>query len=204
MRYFIFVFALLMLVGCTSKSPEPKNEPYYDDGTLSVELQGELKYAIDKYAGTRTGGDCSGIITVLNRDHNGLFFDDGELNSSFDRSGRKSQAMYNLYSKNGKISYSKPKVGDLVFFKNTTRRTLNSKKNNVTHVGLVSKIYSNGRIEFFHFAGGKNRVDYMNLNAPKVYSNKNGIQNSYIVRCRGGNISCLASNKFVGFGVVEE
>ncbi len=156
---------------------------------------------IQKYVGKRDGGDCSGFVTLINKKFNRDFFDEKELDKFYTKHGLKSEAMFKLYESKNLIAFDDPKVGDLVFFNNTTRSTKNNKKAKiVTHVGIVSSVEKDGTVGFTHNSRGKNAVDFMNLKNKNTRKKGNKELNSYVVSCKNNNTSCLASNRFAGFG----
>ena len=153
------------------------------------------------YIGKRDGGDCSGFVTLVNKKLNRDFFDEKELDKFYTKHGLKSEAMFKLYESKNLIAFDDPKVGDLVFFNNTTRSTKNNKKAKIiTHVGIVSSVEKDGTVGFTHHARGKNAVDFMNLKNKNTRKKGNKEINSYVVSCKNNNTSCLASNRFAGFG----
>ena len=153
------------------------------------------------YIGKRDGGDCSGFVTLVNKKLNRDFFDEKELDKFYTKYGLKSEAMFKLYESKNLIAFDDPKVGDLVFFNNTTKSTKNNKKAKiVTHVGIVSSVEKDGTVGFTHHARGKNAVDFMNLKNKNTRKKGNKELNSYVVSCKNNNTSCLASNRFAGFG----
>ncbi len=153
------------------------------------------------YIGKRDGGDCSGFVTLVNKKLNRDFFDEKELDKFYTKHGLKSEAMFKLYESKNLIAFDDPKVGDLVFFNNTTRSTKNNKKAKIiTHVGIVSSVEKDGTVGFTHHARGKNAVDFMNLKNKNTRKKGNKELNSYVVSCKNNNTSCLASNRFAGFG----
>ena len=153
------------------------------------------------YIGKRDGGDCSGFVTLVNKKLNRDFFDEKELDKFYTKHGLKSEAMFKLYESKNLIAFDDPKVGDLVFFNNTTRSTKNNKKAKiVTHVGIVSSVEKDGTVGFTHHARGKNAVDFMNLKNKNTRKKGNKELNSYVVSCKNNNTSCLASNRCAGFG----
>lgn len=162
----------------------------------------ELVKMLDSYLDTRIGGDCSGLVSLINGRYDNLYFDEKELNSYYSNH-RKSQAMYNMYKDNEKISLKDPKVGDLVFFSSTfTRKAIKTPNpSNVTHVGIVRSVNKDGTIKFIHFSSGKTIASFMNLRQKDTYMKDDKVLNSYITRCSSS--SCLASNRFVGFGKVD-
>lgn len=156
---------------------------------------------IQKYIGKKDGGDCSGFVTLINKKFNRDFFDEKELDKFYTKHGLKSEAMFKLYESKNLIAFDDPKVGDLVFFNNTTRSTKNNKKAKiVTHVGIVSSVEKDGTVGFTHNSRGKNAVDFMNLKNKNTRKKGNKELNSYVVSCKNNNTSCLASNRFAGFG----
>jgi len=156
---------------------------------------------IQKYVGKRDGGDCSGFVTLINKKFNRDFFDEKELDKFYTKRGLKSEAMFKLYESKNLIVFDDPKVGDLIFFTNTTRSTKNNKKAKiVTHVGIVSGVEKDGTVAFTHHTKGKNMVDFMNLNDKNTRKKGKKELNSYVVSCKNNNLSCLASNRFAGFG----
>lgn len=161
-----------------------------------------LLESIDKYIGTKKGGDCSGFITVLNNEHKSVFFDNNELNK-FYTNKRKTQAIFNYYRNKKRLSNEKPQIGDLVFFQNTLRTNKHKINGEISHIGVIREIYPDGRIRFVHNTRGKNKSDYMNLNKKNTHLNGKKIENSYIVVCKNGDKSCLTSNRFAGFGKVN-
>nr|WP_314786409.1 CHAP domain-containing protein [uncultured Campylobacter sp.] len=153
------------------------------------------------YIGKRDGGDCSGFVTLINKKLNRDFFDEKELDKFYTKHGLKSEAMFKLYESKNLIAFDDPKVGDLVFFNNTTRSTKNNKKAKIiTHVGIVSSVEKDGTVGFTHHTKGKNMVDFMNLNDKNTRKKGKKELNSYVLSCKNKSTSCLASNRFAGFG----
>ncbi len=181
------------------------------------------------YLGKRDGGDCSGFVNLINLKTGRPFYNEKELSASFDNA-RKSRAMFNLMSKKGNAYEARlPNLGDLVFFENTERRatpktkkivkskTKNGKKEivqkkapvpnvaeNITHVGIVTKVEADGTVEFIHHSNGKNILDYMNFNYPML-THKDGKKiNTYMKRCpsKGGAAQpqCMNIAFFVAYG----
>ena len=155
------------------------------------------------YIGKRDGGDCSGFVTLVNKKLELDLFDEKELDKFYTKRGLKSEAMFKLYESKNLIAFDNPKVGDLIFFNNTTRSTKNNKKTKIiTHVGIVSSVEKDGTVGFTHNSRGKNAVDFMNLKNKNTRKKGNKELNSYVVSCKNNNTSCLASNRFSGFGKV--
>ena len=172
------------------------------------------------YLGKRDGGDCSGFVSLINYKTGDPFFKDKELSQSFDNA-RKSRAMFNLMSKKGNaFETTLPHMGDLVFFENTERKpAVKTKKGkgktaakqpavqvaeNITHVGIVTKVEQDGTVEFIHHSNGKNVLDYMNFNYPML-TNKDGKKiNTYMKRCPSqkgaAQPQCMNIAFFVAYG----
>lgn len=176
-----------------------KNKQSYQRDTEKREKN--PNFNLKKYTNTRIGGDCSGLITAINKNNGSAIFDPKELNKYYS-SGRKSQAMFDLYKDKNKISFSQPQVGDLVFFNNTTRATKGGSKKLITHVGIVSKVNEDGSVEFLHNIRGKNVLSVMNLSLPNDHKIAGKQVNDYIIsKCNDS--SCLVSNRFSGYGHVK-
>lgn len=204
---FLAAFALLFSACASKTTTASSNYSYTNYNTytsLGYKSKADYsdKFNLNKFHGTRIGGDCSGLITAINERHNNAIFNPSELNKYF-KSGRKSQAMFNLYKDKNQISYDEPQVGDLVFFNNTTRQTKGAKnKELITHVGIVSKVKEDGTVEFLHNVRGKNIKSVMNLDNPDAKTKGKTAINDYIIaRCKSA--SCLTSNRFSGFGKVS-
>lgn len=159
------------------------------------------------YLGKRDGGDCSGYVSLVNSKNGYPFYNDKELSTSFDNA-RKSRAMYNLMKKKGNAYDNRlPYIGDLVFFEDTERRKPKGKVNvaeNITHVGIVTRVDGDGTVEFIHHSNGKNILDYMNFNFPKQTLKDGKKINTYMKRCPSKNgavqTACLNIAFFVGYG----
>ena len=100
-----------------------------------------------------------------------------------------------------------PYIGDLVFFEDTERRKPKGKVNvaeNITHVGIVTRVDGDGTVEFIHHSNGKNILDYMNFNFPKQTLKDGKKINTYMKRCPSKNgavqTACLNIAFFVGYG----
>lgn len=203
------VFIALFFSACATSSKTAKNTYSYNYNSYSSSQNYKTKsledfsnkFNLSAFDGTRIGGDCSGLITAINAKHNNAIFNPRELNKYF-KSGRKSQAMFNLYKDKNQISFDTPKVGDLVFFNNTTRNTKKAKQELITHVGIVSSVKSDGTVEFLHNIKGKNIKSVMNLNDPNTHQNGKKKVNSYII-ANCSSASCLVSNRFSGYGKVR-
>ena len=193
------------ITGCATGSSQ-SSANFYNKNKQSYQRDTEKReknpnFNLKKYTNTRIGGDCSGLITAINKNNGSAIFDPKELNKYYS-SGRKSQAMFDLYKDKNKIYFSQPQVGDLVFFNNTTRATKGRSKKLITHVGIVSKVNKDGSVEFLHNTGGKNVVSVMNLSLPNDHQIAGKKVNAYIIsRCKDS--SCLVSNRFSGYGRVK-
>ena len=210
--FLILIFFIFW--GCSTKSITP-----YTGGVCEVPRVINIKFSkeennerikkfptlfdsIDKYIGTKKGGDCSGFITVLNKENGQIFWKNREFEKEFQK-GRKSQGIYDYYKKRDLIYFHNPKIGDLIFFQNTLQSNKKRLNGEVSHIGVVREIYSDGRIRFVHNSRSKNINSYIHLGKRNVHKDGKKEINSYIVVCKKDDISCLASNRFIGFGRVE-
>lgn len=193
------------ITGCATGSSQSATN-FYNKNKQSYQADTEKReknpnFNLKKYTNTRIGGDCSGLITAINKNNGSAIFDPKELNKYYS-SGRKSQAMFDLYKDKNKISFSQPQVGDLVFFNNTTKATKGGSKKLITHVGIVSKVNEDGSVEFLHNIRGKNVLSVMNLSLPNDHKIAGKQVNDYIIsKCNDS--SCLVSNRFSGYGRVK-
>lgn len=209
-----FAFGVAVFTGCATSTPSANLQinhkinhsktalnQKYSINQIKTKQNSTSQAKLTKYENTRIGGDCSGFVSVVNKNHNEIYFRPSELNKYFS-SGRKSQAIFDLYKSKNQISLKSPEVGDLVFFNNTTRRTKGGKQKLITHVGIITKVNSDGSVEFIHNVRGKNITSTMDLSNPNSHA-KNGKKiNAYIIsRCKTS--SCLASNRFSGFGKIS-
>ncbi|MDY6187476.1 MAG: CHAP domain-containing protein [Campylobacter sp.] len=204
----LLALGAFFITGCATGSSQSSANFYneYNKNKQSYQRDTEKReknpnFNLKKYTNTRIGGDCSGLITAINKNNGSAIFDPKELNKYYS-SGRKSQAMFDLYKDKNKISFSQPQVGDLVFFNNTTRATKGGSKKLITHVGIVSKVNEDGSVEFLHNIRGKNVLSVMNLSLPNDHKIAGKQVNDYIIsKCKDS--SCLVSNRFSGYGRVK-
>ena len=213
-----FALCIALFTGCSFTSNEPKipqndynqttsiNEDFSrqtsselldeDDGRADKEFGSFFK----KYLNTRAGGDCSGFVSIVNAKYKNMYFDEKTINNYYSKGGRKSKAIYNFYESQNLITHKNPKKGDLIFFSNTLGKGIqkNKDKKNVTHVGIVTAILPDETVKFIHNSGGKIIHSYMNLKQKNTHLKGDKEINSYVVRC--SNASCLAANRFAGYG----
>ncbi len=155
------------------------------------------------FLGKKDGGDCSGFVSLVNKNINNVYFSETNLLKFYGEQGSKSQAIYNFYKKRNLISQTSPKLGDLVFFNNTTSQTKGKNKQIITHLGIIDRIEDDGTIRFMHNTRGKNKSGFINLFQKNSHKIGGKEVNSYIVACKGGDTNCLTSNRFAGFGKVN-
>lgn len=199
--------------GCYQKNtiyenkPDFKNTEIYEQTNQTMQNSSDFlknkasNISFDKYVNTKIGGDCSGLVEAINSENQRIYFQPKELSKHYTNTNLKSEALFNLYLKNNKISFSNPKHGDLIFFINTTDKTKYKSKKIITHVGVVDEIQKDGTIVFVHNSGGKNIKSVMNLNL-KNYHIKGGKKvNAYMIsKCKSKQ--CLSSNLFAGYGIL--
>ena len=199
----VIVFILTLLFGgCSTIIQEPQS--------IDIDNQGLYKSYLNHYDYTlnlsqyinKVAFDCSALIMIINQKNNNIYEFDN-LSKFYDRDGRRSQAMYNLYGSKNRLYYSNPRPGDLIFFNNTTHVTRNKSSHKITHIGIVTKVKSNGGIEFLHNINGRNIISVMNLQHKDTHKVDGKKINAYIIaNCY--EPSCLVSNRFSGFGRVDK
>ncbi|WP_180998536.1 NlpC/P60 family protein [Campylobacter concisus] len=212
------MLSIIFFTGCSFTSNQPTtpqnetNQTVTSSVDFSEQMIGEIidedndredkKFGsfFKKYLNTRAGGDCSGFVSIVNAKYQNMYFDEKTINRYYDNGGRKSKAIYNFYESKNLITHKNPKIGDLVFFSNTLGKGVqkNKDKKNITHVGIVTAVLGDETVKFIHNSGGKIIHSYMNLKQKNVHLKGNQEINSYLVRC--SNSSCLAANRFAGYG----
>ena len=210
----ILLLSIFLFFGCSTKSITP-----YNGGVCEVPKIINIKFSkeenearikqypflfnnIDKYINTKKGGDCSGFITVLNKENGQIYWKNSDFEKEF-KKRRKSQAIYDYYKKRNLIFFHNPKIGDLIFFQNTLQSNKNKINGEVTHIGVVREIYKDGRIRYVHNSRGKNINSYIHLSKRNIHKEGKKEINSYIVSCKKDKVSCLSSNRFIGFGRLQ-
>lgn len=126
---FVLLIFLIFLGACSSSKNIATKTTKSTKKTDRV-VANALKYTGVKYkfgGTTKKGMDCSGLVYVAF----------GKENIQLPRISR------NMAKKGRKISLSKIKKGDLVFFK------ISRNSNQINHVGLVTAI-KNGQVYFIH------------------------------------------------------
>lgn len=206
MRYYFFAlvtFALL-LSGCAQKelvqttpTPQPKVTP---DDTLKREAV--VKKALT-HLNKKDGLDCSGFVSLVNKESQNAFFNPEELTEHYEDS-RRSLAIYNLLSDQNRTYETDPKAGDLIFFANTVKRYAKQKSvDNITHIGIVTKVDSDETIHFIHHTKGKNIIGYLNFSHPTLPVFEGKAVNSYMEKCTTNSHKCLAPAYFSAFGTLK-
>lgn len=201
--YLIMLAFLFLLTGCSQKTlvqtPPPVIQP--DDTPKRMEI---LQNAL-KHHGKKDGGDCSGFVTLVNKESFAPYFTTEELNEYFEDS-RRSLAIYNLLETQNRLYHEKPKVGDLIFFANTVKKYAKAKKSvdNITHIGIITKIDNDETVHFIHHTKGKNLISQMNLNYPTDVNYEEKKINSYMEKCpKNEGYLCLAPAYFSAYGRIK-
>lgn len=201
--YLIMLAFLFLLTGCSQKTlvqtPPPVIQP--DDTPKRMEI---LQNAL-KHHGKKDGGDCSGFVTLVNKESFAPYFTTEELNEYFEDS-RRSLAIYNLLETQNRLYHEKPKVGDLIFFANTVKKYAKAKKSvdNITHIGIITKIDDDETIHFIHHTKGKNLISQMNLSYPTDVNYEEKKINSYMEKCpKNEGYLCLAPAYFSAYGRIK-
>lgn len=205
MRQYLFALCscLFLLSGCAQKefTQNAPELPVKDDTPKRQEI---IKNAL-KHQGKNDGGDCSGFVSLVNKESTEPYFTTAELNGYFE-DARRSLAIYNLLEDQNRIYQEKPRTGDLIFFANTVKKYAKTKKSveNITHIGIITKIDSDETIHFIHHTKGKNLISQMNLNYPTVAMYNNKLVNSYMEKCaKNEGHQCLAPAYFSAYGKIK-
>jgi len=205
MRQYLFALCscLFLLTGCAQKefTQNAPELPVKDDTPKRQEI---IKNAL-KHQGKHDGGDCSGFVSLVNKESTEPYFTTAELNGYFE-DARRSLAIYNLLENQNRLYQEKPKVGDLIFFANTVKKYAKVKKSvdNITHIGIITKVDPDETVYFIHHTKGKNLISQMNLNYPTVAMYDNKAVNSYMEKCaRNEGHQCLAPAYFSAYGRIK-
>lgn len=199
MKYLLYLSLVFILTGCSIKTPS------IDTSTTPSSQNNETKIVdtLNSYINKNIGKDCSDFVSIVNQEFNNIYFDEKEL--KFTLNTTKSEAIYNLYEKQGKISTQElPNIGDLIFFKDTVKPT--KTKSQISHIGIVSDIHDDNTIIFVHQINGKVTQGYINLNNMDSHNINGKVVNSFIVRCTTKNTpnhKCLSSKFLAGYGRVN-
>lgn len=205
MRQYLFALCscLFLLSGCAQKE-FTQNAPELQLKDDTPKRQEIIKNAL-KHQGKNDGGDCSGFVSLVNKESIEPYFTTAELNGYFE-DARRSLAIYNLLEDQNRIYQEKPRTGDLIFFANTVKKYAKTKKSveNITHIGIITKIDSDETIHFIHHTKGKNLISQMNLNYPSIATYNNKSVNSYMEKCsKNEGHQCLAPAYFSAYGKIK-
>lgn len=201
----LFLFSLFIFTGCAQKeftqiAPELPKVEIKDDMPKRQDI---VKNAM-KHLNKKDGGDCSGFVSLVNQESNEPYFQNVELNEHYEDS-RRSLAIYNLLETKDRLHQDKPKIGDLVFFANTVKKYSKSKSpDNITHIGIVTKVDSDETVHFIHNTRGRNIIGQMNLAQPHTSIFNGKIINSYMEKCSVAQSNqCLSPAYFSAYGVLK-
>ena len=199
--FFTLLTALFLLSGCAQKEIVPPiTAPILKDNTQQRETI--VKNALT-HLNKKDGLDCSGFVSLVNKESGEPFFKNQELNEHFEDS-RRSLAIYNLLAEQKRTFQSLPKKGDLIFFANTLKKYAKNKgEDNITHIGIVTKIDEDETVHFIHHTKGKNLIGYINQNYPTTALYNGKTVNSYMEKCSANNAKCLAPSYFSAYGNIR-
>ncbi len=194
---------LFLLSGCASKEPLPPQKEII----LTKDEMPKRKEIVSnalKYKDKKEGGDCSGFVSLVNKESGYPYFSPTALNEHFEDT-RRSLAIYNLLESRNLLHHGKPLIGDLIFFANTVKKYAKGKSvDNITHIGIVTKIDTDETVYFLHHTKGKNLMGTMNLNQPNVAILDGKTINSYMEKCSiSQSHACLAPSYFSAYGRIQ-
>ncbi|MBV5278363.1 MAG: C40 family peptidase [Campylobacteraceae bacterium] len=205
MKYTLFTLltCLFFLSGCAQKEVIPpiieKPKMVQDDTPKRNQI---IKNALT-HLNKKDGLDCSGFVSLVNKESGESYFNNQELNEHFEDS-RRSLAIYNLLEDNKRTFQDQPRIGDLIFFANTLKKYAKTKsEDNITHIGIVTKIDDDKTVHFIHHTKGKNMIGYINQSFPEMALSNGKVVNSYMEKCSSNNNKCLAPAYFSAYGTIK-
>lgn len=209
MKFSIVIFCcmLFLFTGCAKKEPplahiDNTESAIYAD--QKDQKRDEIVQNALKHFNKNDGKDCSGFVSLVNKESDEPYFGASELLNYFE-DARRSLAIYNLFKEQNRLYYDSPKLGDLVFFANTVKKYAQKRSiENITHIGIIIEINDDGTIHFIHHLKGKNLISQMNLSHPSMVNKNNKNINSYMEKCpkfEGHN--CLAPAYFSAYGSIR-
>ncbi|AFL68796.1 hypothetical protein [Sulfurospirillum barnesii] len=198
--YLLLLITLFLLSGCTQKIAVEAPPPAYDD----TPKRDAIVFEALKYRGKKDGGDCSGFVSLVNQKSLEPYFQTESLNAYFEDS-RRSLAIYNLLDAQNRLYHENPKIGDLIFFANTVKKYAKQKSvDNITHIGIITKVESDETIHFIHHTKGRNLMGQMNLAHPNTATLNNKPINTYLEKCSiAQSHQCLAPAYFSAYGKIQ-
>lgn len=196
---------ILLLTGCAQKelsqnAPEVPQKVEDDKKELRTKIVSDAM----KHHNKKDGLDCSGFVSLVNKESGEPFFKTHDLDEFYEDS-RRSLAIYNFLADQNRIYMEKPKIGDLIFFANTVKSYSRIKSDdNITHIGIITRIDDDDTVYFIHHTKGKNLIGQMNLNYPTLAIYNNKTVNSYMEKCpKNTPNKCLAPEYFSAFGKIK-
>jgi len=200
---FLIFCCVVLFTGCATKEPlAPQREtPIIKD---EMPKRKEIVANALKHKDKKDGGDCSGFVSLVNKESGYPYFSTVELNEHFE-DARRSLAIYNLLESQNRLHYDKPTIGDLIFFANTVKKYAKGKGvDNITHIGIVTKIDADETVHFLHHTKGRNLMGFMNLTQAKVAILDGKTINSYLEKCSvSQSHACLAPSYFSAYGRIQ-
>ena len=161
--------------------------------------------------GKKFRNDCSGFVRYVYDHFNiDLFNLEREELRERGRWVNGSKLIYKYSKKHGKVFSKKPKLGDFIFFDNTTDRNRDGRLNDLfTHIAIVIKIEDNGTIHYIHKSNRginiqKMNLKYINSSYIKVGNKKKKV-NSYLRKVKkhdNKKTKYLSGQMFKSFGSI--
>lgn len=197
--------AAVLFTGCAQKelsqnAPEVPRKVEDEKTELRIKIIAEAM----KHKNKKDGGDCSGFVSLVNKESSEPYFHIKELESYYE-DARRSLAIYNLLNDQNRLYTQNPKAGDLIFFANTVKRYSKEKNiDNITHIGIITRVEPDETVHFIHHTKGKNLIGQMNLNYPTVAIYDHKMVNSYMEKCpKNTPDKCLAPEYFSAYGKIK-
>lgn len=150
----------------------------------------------------RVPDDCSGLVR--------LAFEAAGVNlvsHGFERGENAVSAMWRRALEAGALHTSRPRPGDLAFFRETYDRNRDGRRNDgLTHVAVVEAVDLDGTVTLVHRGSKGVSRTRLNVQAPSVYRTREGrVLNDYLraANKKKGQRAWLTGELFVGYAALE-
>lgn len=215
MVFIWFIIAIIMLVGCTSPTPDPRHSQQLEGSRCCQRVESTPRRAAivrtaARLVGARTielngrhiAYDCAGVTRAIFLEHGIDLYESAPTN---DRANGV-RLIYAHVKQHGKL-HQGPVVhpGDLVFFDNTWDFNGDGLLNDpLTHVGVVEQVDADGTVVFISRVADAIERYRMNLALPRVHQTADGrVLNDFIRRKHSsdpGGIGHLTGELFAFYG----
>jgi hypothetical protein len=145
--------------------------------------------------------DCTGLVRLA-YDHAGI-----DLMAGPGRKGENGVThIYRTVRRRGALHRSKPRPGDLVFFRETYDRDGDGRRDDgLTHVGVVERVEPGGLVTFIHRGGKGIARARMHLRWPATHRGRKSreVLNDHLRRASHHHRAYVTGELFAGFASPE-